>query len=115
MAITREDLPLKFDRLVRPWSYSISHRELILRGGGPGTPDDNVDLVFLDVLAMKLRMRFQPLTISDGTDRADLKEFTDIPERYDGRFLRLLLSDGVHEGFVVCGALRVRPSAAKPS
>lgn len=115
MAITREELPLKFDGWFRPWSYSISHRELILRSGDHHTPDDNVDLIFLDVLAMKLRARFQPLTISDGQDRAEIGEFADIPERHDAGFLKLLLSDGVHEGFVVCGALRMRPSASTAS
>ena len=104
---SRDRLPLTFDRSFRPWSYGVTHRRLVLSTGLPGK-NTEFEVEFLDVLAMRLRFRFDRLLITEAGRRPEIEEFVELPERHDDKYLRLSLSDGRHEGFVVCGAIHVR-------
>ncbi len=106
---TGETLPLTFDRKFQPWLYRVSHRTLVLRSPVAAGPEPVIEIEFIDVLAMKTRLRYDRLLIEDaGRDRPEIEDFVDIPERHGSRYLRLIVTDGVHEGFVVCGGFRVR-------
>jgi hypothetical protein len=102
----RDRLPLTIDRRFRPRRYQSSHRELVLSTIAPGV-DAPVEVIFLDVLAMQVRSSYDRLLIADAGRRPEIERFVDIPERHDDKFLRLSVSDGTHEGFVVCGAIRL--------
>ncbi|MDP9791506.1 hypothetical protein J2S43_000018 [Catenuloplanes nepalensis] len=104
---SRSRLPLTIDRRFRPWRYQASHRQLILSTDAPGKSTE-FEIVFLDVLAMQIRFAFDRLLIADAGRRPEIERFAEIPERHDDRYLRLTVSDGEHEGFVVCGAIHVR-------
>jgi len=105
---TTKSLPLHFKRPFRPWSYEISHRRLVLRSDGNGGSGAAVEVEFLDVLGMKIRSNYEELLIDDGTAVvAEIDRFVDVPELHSSRYLKLLMSDGRHEGFVVCGSVRV--------
>ncbi|WP_432832844.1 hypothetical protein [Dactylosporangium sp. CA-092794] len=102
----RLDLPLHIDRQFRPWRYEVSHRRLVFRGS-VDEMGETIDVVFLDVLGMKIRHKYDQLLIADADDRLEIDEFVDVPERHDARYVRLTVSDGVHVGFVVCASVHI--------
>ncbi|MGC0422486.1 hypothetical protein [Embleya sp. AB8] len=112
MSYSPVGLPLHFDFIFRPWHYSVSMRRLILRGQADGDPGAVVDVMFLDVAGMKVRREYAALTITEAGEVAEIENFVDISDRNARRFMRLLVSDGTHEGFVVCGAIRMRAGKA---
>src|SRR5438105_3889993 len=91
-------LPLHLDRPFRPWQYEVSHRRLVFRSVADRT-GDTIDVVFLDVLGMKIRHDYSQLLIADATVRSEIDDFIDVPERHDARYVRLTVSDGAHVGF----------------
>ncbi|BCJ76445.1 hypothetical protein CS0771_59890 [Catellatospora sp. IY07-71] len=101
----RVGLPLQFDCSFRPWSYRVSHRTLVLRSHNREGGD--IDVVFVDVLGMKIKALYRGLTISDSGRVAEIDEFVDVPERHRSRYVNLSVSDRDDGGFVVCGALRI--------
>lgn len=107
MTDRQEHFPLCFKRAFQPWSYSASHRTLVLRSWSAGDPDDMVDLEFVDVVGMKTRTAYKELLISVAGDPTEIEQFVDVPERHRDKYMNLLLSDGAHEGFVVCRSFRV--------
>ncbi|MFJ6777605.1 hypothetical protein ACIQOV_42765 [Kitasatospora sp. NPDC091257] len=101
-----EDLPLRTGRAFRPWSYSVSHRRLVLR-----TWEDSqrpvLEMEFLNVTGMKLRRTFDNLVVSEGGALPEVDEFVGLSDE-DREFHRtLLLSDGTHQGFVVCSRMNL--------
>ncbi|MFD0278603.1 hypothetical protein ACFVHB_32495 [Kitasatospora sp. NPDC127111] len=100
------NLPLRIERAFRPWSYSVSHRRLVLRTWDDGA-DGALEVEFLNVAAMKVRRSFDELRIVRAGEAPEIEEFADIPERNREIYHTLLLSDATHEGFVVCGGMRV--------
>lgn len=99
-------LPRTFDRPFQVRRYIVSHATLTLRSEYQG---ELLDIRFVDVRAMRLRADFDQLNISDASGRADVRNFAALPEPWDADYHYLGLSDGVHEGFVVCGAFGVQP------
>jgi hypothetical protein len=99
-------LPRTFDRPFQVQRYIVSHQALTLRSEYQG---DVLDLSFIGVRAMRLRADFDHLVISNAADRPDVRDFAALPEPWDATQHYLMLSDGVHEGFVVCGAFGVDP------
>jgi hypothetical protein len=79
-----------------------------LRSGGSDESGTVLEVEFLDVVAMKIRSNYEELLIDEATaEAAEIDEFADVPERHSARFLKLLVSDARHEGFVVCGSICV--------
>ncbi|MFD5798577.1 hypothetical protein [Streptomyces diastatochromogenes] len=103
----QEELPLHFGRPFRPWLYEVSHRRLVLRSQAGGEFGETVDVVFLDVLGMKLKSNYASLSIAPAEHLAEIDDFVNIPERHRSRYMKLLVSDGAGEGFVVCGTFHV--------
>lgn len=108
------ELPLRFERLFQPVLYTLSHRTLVLRSYGRADPGhgasefaESVDVVFVDVIAMSTRARYRPLLITAQGDLAEVDGFPEVPERHRHRYVYLSVSDGTHDGFVVCGNLQV--------
>ncbi|MEU1287488.1 hypothetical protein [Kitasatospora sp. NPDC005856] len=101
-----KDLPLQTERAFRPWSYSVSHRFLVLR-----TWEDAqkpvLQVEFENVAAMKLRATFDSLSISKARSDREIDGFADVPEQDRRMYRTLLLSDGTHEGFVVCSRVQL--------
>ncbi|MFD0408784.1 hypothetical protein [Kitasatospora sp. NPDC127116] len=102
-----DDLPLRTGRAFRPWSYSVSHRCLVLRTWEDDTKPA-LELEFKNVLAMKLRRSFDQLHVSEVVDGVpEIDEFADISDEDREFFRTLLLSDGTHQGFVVCSRMQL--------
>jgi hypothetical protein len=104
----RDGLPLHFKRPFRLWAYEVSHRRLVLRSEGAVEAGATLEVEFLDVLGVKVRSNYRDLLISEAVDVSEIDQFADVPERHSSRYLRLVVSDGVHKGFVVCGSFRVQ-------
>ena len=102
-----EDLPLRLDCSFRPWSYQVSHRRLVLRSAENTGSTETIDIVFLDVVGMKIRVHYDELLIAVAGDLTEIYEFVEVPGRHRSRYLNLIVSDGKHSGFVVCGALHL--------
>ena len=66
---------------------------------------------FLEVVGMKLRSSYDRLDITAGGDAGGLVE---VPERHRDRFRTCTVSDGRHDGFVVCGTVRLRTIPPRP-
>ncbi|MFJ8045913.1 hypothetical protein ACIRBX_35920 [Kitasatospora sp. NPDC096147] len=104
----RGDLPLSYERAFRPWRYSVSHRELVLRASETDT-EPALEALFVGVAAMKLRRVFNPLTITRASraQAAEIQKFADLDREIRSSWRTLIVSDGTHEGFVVCNNLQV--------
>ncbi|MBS2551800.1 hypothetical protein KGQ19_33535 [Catenulispora sp. NL8] len=103
-----ESLPLNFDHRFQLWSYSKSHRTLVMRGRPGEAYDEYVDIVFMDVLGMKLASGYSRLTVSAADDPSEMDELLRAPERYSRGFINVEVSDGDTKGFVVCKRVTVR-------
>ena len=114
MKVSPEQLPLRLSRSFRPWAYTVSHRTLTLRSDGNEAAGETVYVRFLDVLAMQVRHRFHQLTIATAVDPSAIDRFVEIPDRHSARYLRLTVTDGAHEGFVVCAVLDVTTGPPEP-
>ncbi|MEU8001363.1 hypothetical protein AB0B66_09415 [Catellatospora sp. NPDC049111] len=108
------DLPLRFERTFQPWMYAASHRTLVLRSHGRADPghesaefEEAVDVMFVGVIAMNTRFHYRPLLIAAVGDLTEVEGFPEVPERHRAGFVYLSVSDGTHDGFVVCGNLQV--------
>ncbi|WP_280677683.1 hypothetical protein [Kitasatospora sp. MAA19] len=102
-----DQLPLRIERPFSPWSYAASHRTLVLRGA-PQEPDAGLEIEFINVAAMKIRRGYSELHITRaGEDRPGIEEFADVPEEHRDAYHVLLLSDGDHQGFVMCSRMRI--------
>ncbi|MFJ2188973.1 hypothetical protein ACIOJE_13630 [Kitasatospora sp. NPDC087861] len=101
-----DQLPLRIERPFRPWSYSVSHRTLVLRGA-PREPDGGLEIEFINVAAMKIRRGYSELRITRASEVPEIEGFLDIPEESRDSYHALLLSDGDHHGFVVCSIMSV--------
>ncbi|WP_196279509.1 hypothetical protein [Catellatospora vulcania] len=111
-----QSLPLHLARPFRQWLYTVSHRTLILRSHGRADPghgtsrsEESVDVVFVGVLAMNTRVNYRELFIAIRGDLTEVDGFTEVPERHRHRYVCLTVSDGTHDGFVVCANLGVDP------
>lgn len=67
-----------------------------------------VEVTFDDVLGMKVRSSYRELHVVEAEDSAEMDVFLDMPKRYEYGYLNLVVSDGEHSGFIVCGRVRVR-------
>ncbi|MDX8048311.1 hypothetical protein SK571_02845 [Lentzea sp. BCCO 10_0798] len=103
-----ESLPLHLEHPFQVWSYSHSHRTLVLRGRPGENYDHYVDVVFADVLGMKLASAYRRLSVEVAADASEMDEFMRSPGRYERGFMNLVVSDGDRTGFVVCGRVDVR-------
>jgi hypothetical protein len=81
MTDSRLVLPARFDRPFFIASYSASHRRLVLRSRPTPSGEDEVDVVFDDVLAMKLKSSYRTLSITASLGNSEIKSFLEIPER----------------------------------
>lgn len=101
-----EDLPLRTGRAFRPWSYSVSHRRLVLR-----TWEDSrqpvLELEFENVTGMKLRRTFEDLYVSEARAVPEIDQFVGLSDEDRELHRTLLLSDGTHQGFVVCSRMQL--------
>ncbi|MGW7449673.1 hypothetical protein [Kitasatospora sp. NPDC054795] len=101
-----DNLPLRTGRAFRPWSYSVSHRCLVLRTWEDETKPV-LELEFKNVSAMKLRRSFDELHVSEADGRPEIDEFAGITENNREFYRTLLLSDGTRQGFVVCSRMQL--------
>ncbi|MFF8270539.1 hypothetical protein ACF059_24620 [Streptomyces sp. NPDC016562] len=108
MAEEEQPLPFHSDHPFQLWSYSKSHATLVLRGRPGETYDRYVDLVFTEVLGMKVTTGYRGLSVVSAADTSEMDDFLQKPGRYERGFLNLDVSDGIHKGFVVCKRVRVR-------
>lgn len=102
-----ESLPIHLEHPFQVWSYSHSHRTLVLRGRPGEDYDHYVDVEFGNVLGMKLATGYARLSVEVAADASEMDEFLRSPKRYEDRFMKLVVSDGERTGFVVCGRVRV--------
>ncbi|MGY0460323.1 hypothetical protein ACW14Y_08645 [Kitasatospora sp. cg17-2] len=103
-----ESLPLDLEHPFQLWSYSKSHRTLILRGRPGEDYDHYVDVVFTSVIGMKLATDYKNLTVVIAADASEMDGFLQAPGRYERGFMNLEVSDATHKGFVVCKRVAVR-------
>src|SRR5690348_15938269 len=75
-------LPLQIDRSFRPWRYQVSHRTLVLRSEARDAVPQVLDVVFMNVLAMKIRHDYRQLVISEADDLDEAADFVEVPERF---------------------------------
>ncbi|TDB77121.1 hypothetical protein E1264_37730 [Actinomadura sp. KC216] len=108
MAAEEQPLPFRFNHPFQLWSYSNSHQKLALRGRPDEKYDRYVDVIFSYVLGMKVAASYHRLSVSISANVAEMDSFLQMPRRYDRGFLNLDVTDGIHEGFVVCGRVMVR-------
>lgn len=101
-------LPLHFEHVFQTWSYSKSHRKLVLRGRPGQDYDEFVEVVFNSVLGMKVASSYPRLSVSVAASGSEMDDFLKMPERYDRGFVNLEVSDGIRSGFVVCKSVTVR-------
>ncbi|MFD8705064.1 hypothetical protein ACFV1W_20995 [Kitasatospora sp. NPDC059648] len=101
--------PIHFGRRFYVQSYQVSHRKLVMRSA-PEPRTDPVDVIFDDVLGMKVRSSYRELHITNSGDPVEVDDFLDLPQRYSLGYTNLTVSDGKTTGFVVCRRLRVRPA-----
>ncbi|MFE6825509.1 hypothetical protein [Streptomyces sp. NPDC057690] len=106
-SVADRDLAFRYERAFQLWSYGASHRRLVLRAGPGGGSEGAVEIEFLDVLGMKVKSRYRELLISPAPDNDPLDEFVEIPEKHRADYVKLLVTDGSGDGFVICRALRV--------
>ncbi|KQX82309.1 hypothetical protein ASD48_03155 [Streptomyces sp. Root1310] len=106
-SVANRDLTFRYERAFQLWSYGASHRQLVLRAGAGGGSEGAVEIEFLDVLGMKVKSRYRELLISPAPDNDPLDEFVDVPEKCRADYVKLLVTDGSGDGFVICRALRV--------
>lgn len=114
MKVSPEQLPLRFAQSFRPWAYTVSHRTLTLRSDGNEAAGETVYVRFLDVLAMQLRHRYAELVVATAVDARAIDRFVEVPARHSARYLRLTVTDGVHDGFVVCAVVDVTTGPPVP-
>lgn len=103
-----ESLPLRIEHTFQLWSYSKSHRTLVLRGRPGEDYDHYVDVIFLDVLGMKLTSSYEVLSVVAAADASEMDSFMQAPDRYERGFMNLKVSDDTRQGFVVCKRVIVR-------
>ncbi len=101
-------LPLRIDRHFRPWRYQVSHRTLELRSEVRDATPKVLDVVFVNVLAMKIRHDYGKLVISEAEDLDEAADFVEVPEQFRHNYRTYQVSDGTHSGFVICGSLQLR-------
>ncbi|MQY14597.1 hypothetical protein SRB5_47650 [Streptomyces sp. RB5] len=106
----RSLLPLLVERPIRLWEYHVSHRTLVMRGrSGDDDPSAYVEVVFTDVLGMKLRSySYSSLEIREANTGTEMADFVPVPERHRERYLNLVVSGDGAEGFVVCANVHLR-------
>ena len=107
MSDGNKSLPLHLEHPFQVWSYSHSHRTLVLRGRPGENYDHYVDVVFGDVVGMKLGSNYSRLSVEVSDDASEMDEFLQSPQRYEHGFMNLVVSDGRRTGFVVCGRVDV--------
>jgi hypothetical protein len=108
MSDSNESLPLRLEHPFQVWSYSKSHRTLVLRGRPGEDYDHYVDVVFTSVIGMKLASSYGKLVVDIAADGSEMDEFLRAPDRYERGFMNLEVSDAIHKGFVVCQRVTVR-------
>lgn len=69
-------------------------------------------MVFSGVYAMNTRVFYRELFIASLGDLTEVDGFPEIPQHLRDDFVHLTVSDGTHEGFVVCGNVNVDASGA---
>lgn len=109
MSNFRGVLPVNFDQPFFVNYYSASHRKLVLSSRPSSQPGDALDIVFEDVLAMKVKSGYRKLSIMDRSPGGEIAEFLTIPERHADRYVSLSVGDGGQAGFVVCARLTIQP------
>lgn len=108
MSEGNESLPLRLEHPFQLWSYSKSHRMLVLRGRPGENYDHYVDVIFTSVIGMKLASSYKNLTVAVAADASEMDRFLQAADRYERGFINLEVSDATHKGFVVCKRVVVR-------
>ncbi|GAA5079425.1 hypothetical protein [Nocardia iowensis] len=105
-----ESLPVFFDRKFKPWRYSVSHSELEIRSVGRNSDSDFIVLKFHNVIAMKLKTHYDPLTlaIADESQAEDILRFADLPESDWNRVKCLALKSDGEDSLVACVGYTMR-------
>ncbi|MCX5210388.1 hypothetical protein OG689_13990 [Kitasatospora sp. NBC_00240] len=85
----------------------MSHRTLVLRSEARDATPKVLDMVFMNVLAMKIRHDYRPLVVSEAEGPDEAAGFVEVPEHLRHNYRTYRVSDGTHSGFVVCGGLRL--------
>ncbi|BCY08707.1 hypothetical protein L3i22_037950 [Actinoplanes sp. L3-i22] len=86
----------------------MGHSQLVLRAQVPGRDEDEIDVLFEGVRAIKLRMSYKGLVIrtADASTRARMLDYAGVPEFLRQRELCLTLP-AEDDGFVVCAKATV--------
>jgi hypothetical protein len=108
MSEADEPLPLCLEHPFQLWSYSKSHRMLVLRGRPGEDYDHYVDVIFTSVVGLKLASSYKKLVVDVAADASEMDDFLQAPDRYERGFMNLEVSDETHKGFVVCKRFMVR-------
>lgn len=108
MSEGNESLPLYFEHPFQLWSYSKSHRTLILRGRPGEDYDHYVDVIFTSVIGMKVSSGYKGLTVAVAADASEMDSFLQAQDRYERGYMNLEVLDLIHRGFVVCTRVTVR-------
>ncbi|MFB7619307.1 hypothetical protein [Kitasatospora sp. NPDC056181] len=107
MKASRVALPLRFDRRFQLWSYRHSHSYLVLRGWSDDY-QEYTDLEFGGVLGMKTVSSYPVLSLTEAGPDEEIDGYPEIPERHADKVMKFRISDGTHDGFVVCRTFVLR-------
>ncbi|GAA4318378.1 hypothetical protein ACFQY7_41345 [Actinomadura luteofluorescens] len=106
---------LTLQRPFRLWRYGVSHSELLMHGHAGAGCDEHVNVLFVDVRAVKLRTLYDPLILqpADEQTRLGLLDFAQVPQRFHAQFLSLALpAPDAEPGFIVCASATVLATAS---
>jgi hypothetical protein len=98
-------LPTNLKGPFQLWQFSATHGRLLLRRLPQVSSEETIDIAFYDTRALKVRATYSDLHIAELVDPTEALRLADIPARHRAKYLLLGVSDGEHEGFVVCGTV----------
>ena len=91
-----------YKRMFQVWAYTVSHGQLLLRSTKTDKIPTRVDILFKDMVALKLPSAFEELEIIESTaEHVGLHQ-----DAIKGRTVWSLRGPGF-DGFVVAGAMAV--------
>ncbi|WP_121432990.1 hypothetical protein [Actinomadura pelletieri] len=106
---------LTLQRPFSPWRYGVGHSELLMHSHAGTGSDEHINVLFVDVRAVKLRTSYNPLILqaADEQVRLGLLDFAQVPQRFHAQFLSLVLpTPDAEPGFIVCARASILATAS---
>ena len=95
-------------RKFRPWSYSVSHSELVLRTVPQDAINECVEIRFYGVVSMKLKSVYSrlELLLATPSESNHILHFSGVADSQTSRVHCIILGDDKRESFVACLSYR---------